>query len=80
MTLAQEAEVKFKMYKGLNDYNPSVMQVSAIPHSEVMDLQGQSDPPRNTQDNNQVQDMNSPRLNWKANLTCYKYRENGHLA
>ena len=47
-------------YKGLNDDVPSVMQVSAIPHSEVIIVQGQSDSPRNTQENNHVQDMNVP--------------------
>ena len=36
MTLAQEAEIKLKMYKGVNDYDPSVIQVSAVPHSEVL--------------------------------------------
>ena len=80
MTLAQEAEIKLKKYEGLNDDVPSLMQVSAILHSEVMAVQGQCDLPRNTQGNNHVQDMKAPRLNWKANLTCYKYGEKGHLA
>ena len=56
------------------------MQVSVIVHSEVMAVQGQSYLPRNTQDSNQVQDMNVPRLNWKVNLACYKGWENSQLA
>ena len=77
MTLSQEAEIKLKKHKGLNDDNPWVIQVSATLHSEGMAVQGQSNPPRNTEDNNHKQDMNVPRLRWKANLTCYKCREKG---
>ena len=36
MNSAQEAEIKFKRYEGLNDDDPSVMQISSIPHLEVM--------------------------------------------
>ena len=40
MTLTQEAEIKFKRYKGVNDDDDSsVMQVIAFPHSEVMTVQ-----------------------------------------
>ena len=36
MTLVQEAEIRLKkMYEDLNDDDPSVMQISAAPHSEV---------------------------------------------
>ena len=35
MTLAQEAYTKLKMYEGLNNDDLSVMQVSAVPHSEM---------------------------------------------
>ena len=35
--------------------------------------------PEISQDNNQVQDMNAPILNWKVNLTCYKCGEKRHL-
>ena len=41
MTLPQEAEIKLKRYEGLNDNDPSVMQVSAVPHSEVLAVKGQ---------------------------------------
>ena len=30
MTLAQEAETKLEKYKGLNDDDPSVMQINTI--------------------------------------------------
>ena len=42
MILAQEAEIKLRKYEGLNDDDPSVLQVSAICHSEVLAEQGQS--------------------------------------
>ena len=79
MILAQEAEIKLKKYIGLNDDDPSVMQASAVPHSEVLTVQGQSSLHGNNIDSNQIQEMNAPRLNWKANLTCYKCEEKGHL-
>ena len=34
MTLAQESEIKFKKYEGLNGDDISVMQISSIPQSE----------------------------------------------
>ena len=34
MTLAQEAEIKLKKYKSLNDDDPSVMQVNTIPQPD----------------------------------------------
>ena len=74
MALAKQAEIKLKMYEGLNDDDPSVMQVSTLLHSELMAIQGQSDLPRNTEDN-QVQNTEDPRLNWKVNLTCIKCGE-----
>ena len=42
MTLAQELQINLIKYKGLNYYDSSVMQVSAVPHSEVLAVQGQS--------------------------------------
>ena len=54
MTLAQEAENKLKKYEALNNDDPSVMLLSAVPHSEVLDVQGQSHPLRNTKDSNQI--------------------------
>ena len=36
MILPQEAEIKLTKYKGLNYGNQSVMQVSAVPHSEML--------------------------------------------
>ena len=36
MTFAQEAEIGCKEYKGLNDDDPSVMQVAAVLHSDVL--------------------------------------------
>ena len=56
------------------------MQVGTGPHSEVLVVQGQSSLHGNNQDRNQIQDMNAPRLNWKADLTCYNCGEKGHLA
>ena len=61
MALAQEAEIKVTKYDGLNDDAPSIMQVTAIPYSEVMAIQGPDDQPSNAQDNNQVQDMKASR-------------------
>ena len=63
------------MYKGLNDDDPSLTQLLAVPHSEVLAVQGQSSPHGNKQDSYQIQGMNSPIFNWKAYLTCYKCRE-----
>ena len=71
MTLAQETEIKLINYEGLKYYDDlSVMQVSGVPHSEVLALQ----------ECKEIQDMNAPTINWKANHTCYKCREKGHLA
>ena len=56
------------------------MQVSTVQHSEVLAVQGQSSLHGNNPDSNQIQDMNAPGLNWKANLTSYEYGEKGHLA
>ena len=56
------------------------MQISAVPHSEVLAVHGQNGLPRNTQGSNQIQDVNAPTLNWKANPTCCNYGEKGHLA
>ena len=39
MTLAQEVEIKLKKYEGLDHDDPSVMYISSIPHSEVLDIQ-----------------------------------------
>ena len=80
MTLAQEAENKLKKYKGLNDDDPSVIYVTTVPHSEVLAVQGQNGLSGNTQGSNQIQAVNVPRLNWKANITCYNCGEKGHLA
>ena len=77
MTLAQEAENRFKKYEDLNVYYPSVMQVCEVPHSEVLAVQGQSSLHVNNLDSNQIQDMNEPGFNWKASLMCYKCGENG---
>ena len=49
MTLAQEAEIRYKKYDGLDDDDPSVMQISSVPHSEVLAFQRQSGHPRNMQ-------------------------------
>ena len=80
ITLAQEAEIKLKKYKGLIDDNSSVMQVNSVPHSEILAVQGRSSPQGNNLNSNHKQGMNVPRLNWKANFTCDKYGEKGHLA
>ena len=58
------------MYEDLNDDDPSVMHVSAVPHSEVLAVQGQCSPHENNLGGNQMQDMSACRLNWKANLEC----------
>ena len=54
MTLAQEAEIKPEKYEGLNDNDPSVMQISAVLHLEVLALQGLSGQPGNVQSMNQI--------------------------
>ena len=77
MTLAQEAEIKLKKYKGSNDDDPSVMHVSVVPHSEVLAVQRQSSPHGNNQDSNQIQHMNAPRLNWKQILYVISVEEKG---
>ena len=53
MILAQEAEIKLKRYKGLNDDDPSVMQVSTVPHSKELAIQVQRSPYQKIQDNSQ---------------------------
>ena len=60
MTIAQETEIKPKKDEGLNDSDPSAMQVSAVPHSEMLAIQGQCSPYGNNQDGNQIQAMNTP--------------------
>ena len=55
------------------------MQVSAVPHSEVLAVQGQNSQTGNIQDSNQVQDVNAPSLNWKTNFTCCKCGDQEHL-
>ena len=49
-----------KKCKGLNDDDPTVMQISAVPHSEVLVVHEQNGLPRNTQGSNQIQDVNAP--------------------
>ena len=75
MTPVQAAEIKLKKYEGLNDDDPLVMQVSEVPHLEVLIVQGQSGLHGNNPYSNQV-----PRINWTANLTCHKCRGKGYLA
>ena len=77
MTLAYGADVKLKKYEDLNDDYPSVMQVTTISQIDpvVMAIQGQG-----TQVGNQYPNRNVARLNWKANLTCYKCVEKENLA
>ena len=53
MTLAQEAEIKLKKYKGLNDDDPSLLQISSIPYPEVMPIQGESGQTGSMQNMNQ---------------------------
>ena len=78
LTLAQEAGIKLKKCEGLSN-DPSVMQISAVLHSEVLAVQGQSGQPGSTQNINQIQDLTIYVPNWKTNLTCYKCEEKGHL-
>ena len=52
----------------------------AVPQSEVLAVQRQSNPHGNNPDSDQIQDMDVPRLKWKANHTCYRWGEKGHLA
>ena len=63
ITLAVEEEIKLYKYDGLNDDDPSVMKVNAIPHSEVIAVRGKVTCPKNNPDNNQVLNMSAPRLN-----------------
>ena len=76
MTLAQEAEIKLKNYESLKEDDPSVMQVSTASQldSTVMAIQGQG-----MQAVNQNSNVNLPRPNWKATLTCYKCGKKRHL-
>ena len=46
----------------------------------MLAVERQSSQARNTQGSNQIQDVIVPRLKWKANLSCYKCGEKGHLA
>ena len=62
-----------KKYKSLNDNDPLVTQVSAVPHSDMLAVQGQSSSHGTSQDSNQIQNMNGPILNWKANLTSWVF-------
>ena len=66
-TLAEEAKIKLKMYEGLNDDDPSVMQINSVLQSDVMTIQEQG-----TQPENQGQTAATLRIDWKANFTCYK--------
>ena len=59
-----------KKYDDQSDDDPLVMQVNAVPHSEVLPVQGQSSQHGNSPHSNQIQDINAPRLNWKVNLEC----------
>ena len=59
MNLAQEAKVKFKMYEGLNNDDPSIMHIIAVQYLEVLAVQGQSSPHGNCMDSNQIRDMNA---------------------
>ena len=52
MTLPQERENILKKYKGLTDDDPSVIEVSAVPCSEVFAVQGQHCPLGSTDDSN----------------------------
>ena len=52
-----------KKYEGLKGDDPSVMQVSAVPHSDMLAVQGQRSQYENNLASNQIQDMNAPILN-----------------
>ena len=56
MTLFQEVKTKPKKYEGLNADDPSVIQISSIPHSEELAVQWQNCQLGNTQNMNQAQD------------------------
>ena len=56
------------------------MQISTAPYWDVLALDGQRSQPRNIQNINDIQDVTVPKLNWKANPTCYKYGEKLYLA
>ena len=49
MTLAQATDIMLEKYEGINDDDQSLMQISAVPHSDVWTLQGQSGQPGNMQ-------------------------------
>ena len=53
------------------------MHLNAIPQNNqvVTDIQNQNAPT-----NIQSVSINVVRLNWKANITCYNWRDKGHLA
>ena len=72
MTLDPELEIKLEMYERFHDDYPSVMQISSIPQSEVLAIQGQILQLGNTQPVNQGPTVAASRCNWKANITCYK--------
>ena len=76
ITLAQETEIKLKMFLAFNDDDPSVIQFSSIPESDsvVMTIKGQ-----NAQVINQDLTACISRLNLKAKFTCYKCGGKGHL-
>ena len=42
MPLAQDAQIKLTKYDSLNNDDPSVMEVSAVPHSDILAVQGKS--------------------------------------
>ena len=52
MTLPQVAEIKLKKYEGMNDDNPSVMQVNSVSQSDsiIIAIQGQGTQPVNQSD------------------------------
>ena len=39
-TLTKEVQIKVRKYKGLNDDDPSVMQISSVPHTKIQVFQG----------------------------------------
>ena len=80
MILAQEVKIKLKKYEGLNNDDPSIMQISSIPHSKVLAILGQNSQFGNAQNMNQAHDATVSRPNWKGNVTHYKHGDEGHLA
>ena len=62
MTLGQEAAIKLKMYEGLNNNYPSVIQISLMPQSVIMAMQGQNVQSGNLQPVNQDLTVAAPAL------------------